>query len=385
MAKKPMVLVTSAAGHVGSATVLELLKNGFPVRAFVRARDNRAEFLAKSGAEIFVGDMRDFRDLEASLQGVQRAFHTPPFSANTVYDASLFAIAAEQAKLESVTLMGAWNLTPTHPSIHQRGHWIAHNLYRWMPSVETVHLAPGFFAFPYFLGLPAVAHFGQLMGPFGNGKNAPPSNEDVARVAAATLMQPSLHVGKSYRPTGPELLSPQDVARIFGEVLGRKVTYKNVPFKSFHKAAIALGFPTEQVAHLRYYADEIKNGVYEKSAPTDHVALVTGRAPESFEATAKRYIANPSLISPGFAIGSKVSAFRMLFRMMMAKPFDLDEWERDRGYPLIKNPTLAHECESWRKASARSEINLPELRKIQAAPSDATQPETNQNAQKMTA
>jgi len=358
MSHKPRILVTSAAGHVGSAAVRTLLSNGYPVRAFVRQNDERAAELAAAGAEIFVGDLRDFRDLEAALNGVHRAFHNPPFSPNTLYDSALFAVAAEQAKLETVTLMGAWNLSPTHPSIHQRGHWIAHNIYRWMPSVDIVHLAPGMFAFPYFLGLPAVAHFGQLMAPFGEGQNAPPSNEDIADVAVHTLMDPAKHIGKSYRPTGPKLVSPHDVADIFGKLLGRPVRYRDVPFKTFHKAAIALGFPTKQVAHIRYYAVEMRNGVYATSAPTDHVASVTGREAEPFEATAKRYIANPSLVLPGFEIGSKLSAFALLLRIMIARPFDLHEWEQDRGYPLLGKPTLAHQCPRWKTAAEREAINL---------------------------
>ena len=376
MSHKPRILVTSAAGHVGSAAVETLLQEGYPVRAFVRRNDDRAAELAGLGAEIFVGDLRDFRDLEAALNGVQRAFHNPPFSPNTLYDSTLFAVAAEQARLETVTLMGAWNLSPTHPSIHQRGHWIAHNIYRWMPSVDVVHLAPGMFAFPYFLGLPAVAHFGQLMAPFGEGKNAPPSNEDIAGVAVLTLMDPAKHIGKSYRPTGPTLLSPYDVADVFGKLLKRKVQYKDVPFRMFHKAAIALGFPTEQVAHIRYYAEEMRNDVYSTSAPTDHVASVTGREPEPFEATAKRYIANPSLVLPGFEIGSKTSALAMLLRMMLARAFDLEKWEQDRGYPLLSEPTLAHQCPRWKTAAVGETINLlPE--DARQAPLSLTQGQTS--------
>ena len=359
MAHKPKILVTSAAGHVGHAAVTALRQKGYPVRAFVRQKDERAESLKRAGAEVFVGDLRDYRHLEAALDGIQRAFHNPPFSINTLYDATLFAVAAEQAKLETVTLMGAWNLSSTHPSIHQRGHWIAHNLYRWMPSVDTVHLAPGLFAFPYFMGLPAVVHFGQLMAPFGEGQNAPPSNEDIAAVAVHTLINPTEHVGKSYRPTGPALLSPHDIANIFGKVLGRKVRYKDVPFRTFHKATIALGLPTEQVAHIRYYSEEVRNGVYATAAPTDHVARVTGREAETFETTAKRYIANPSLVRPGLEIGSKVSAFALLLKILAARPFNLQKWEQARGYPLLVDPTLAHECGRWKAAAAREAINLP--------------------------
>ena len=204
---KPRILVTSAAGHTGSIVVSELLEKGFPVRAFVRRQDARSERLRKAGAEIFVGDLFDMRDLRKALVGVERAYYCPPFSENALHGSMLFALAAEEAKLETVALLTAWNPHPSHPSIHQREHWIANNIYQWMPNVDVVYINPGLFAFTYFFTLPAVAHFGKLMLPYGEGLNAPPSNEDIASVAATVLERPEDHIGKSYRPTGPKLIS----------------------------------------------------------------------------------------------------------------------------------------------------------------------------------
>ena len=76
MMNKPRILVTSAAGRNGSAAVLELLRNGFPVRAFVRRNDARSETLRKAGAEIFVGNLFDLSDLRSALVDVQRALQT---------------------------------------------------------------------------------------------------------------------------------------------------------------------------------------------------------------------------------------------------------------------------------------------------------------------
>ncbi len=82
MTTKPRILVTSAAGRTGAVAVLELLRMGFPVRAFVRRDDVRSEALRKAGAEIFVGDLFDLGDLRRALVDVQRAFHCPPVAPN---------------------------------------------------------------------------------------------------------------------------------------------------------------------------------------------------------------------------------------------------------------------------------------------------------------
>lgn len=76
---KPKILVTSAAGHTGMPVVMQLLKHGFPVRAFVHREDKRSIALKNAGAEIIVGDLFNMRDLRRAMQNVQRAYHCPPW------------------------------------------------------------------------------------------------------------------------------------------------------------------------------------------------------------------------------------------------------------------------------------------------------------------
>ncbi len=370
---KPKILVTSAAGHTGAAAVHKLLAKGFPVRAFVRQRDARSIALEEAGAEIFVGDLLDYRDVRESLIGVSRAYYAPPMGLNLLHNTMLFAIAAEEAKLEVVALLSQWTPQASHPSIITREHWVSNQVYRWMPSVDVIHINPGLFAFIYLLGLPAVAHFGMLMGSFGDGRNAPPSNEDIARVAASALAEPANHIGKSYRPTGPELISADDMAGILGNIFDRKVSYKDVPFKMFSKAAVAQGVSVTDIAHIRYYLQDVKDGAFALGAPTDHVLEVTGKAPEDFDTIARRYIKNPSLIYPGLEIGSKPQAFAFLFKMLATKAPDLDAWERDRGYPLLKTPLYSQGNPEWRASAERQQLHLlspakttPPLQKLTA-------------------
>jgi uncharacterized protein YbjT (DUF2867 family) len=340
--------VTGALGRTGSVAALELLERGFPVRALVRRLDGRAERLRQAGAEIVVGDLFDFRDLQRALVDVQRAYHCPPFAPNLLHGATAFALAAEEAKLEIVALMSGWNPHPAHPSALTREHWLANHVYRWMPSVDVIHINPGLFAFTYLLGLPAIVHFGMLMAPFGEGLNAPPSNEDIGRVVAAVLADPRDRLGRSYRPTGPELISPYHAAEVLTRVLGRKVKYQDAPPQMFAKAALAMGFPIFEVANIRHYAAELRGGTFEVGAPSGHVEELCGRPSEDFEVIARRYLAQPELIAPGLSAGSKASAVLFLVRMFLTRVPDLDAWEGLQGLPRIGSAQLAHENPIWR-------------------------------------
>lgn len=239
---KPRILVTTGAGRTGAVAALELARKGFPVRCLVHRDDQRATGLRKAGIEVAVGSLYDWRDLQAALHDVQRAYHCPPFDSRQLHGSTMFAMAAEDAGLEVVALMSAWNPHPTHPSIVQREHWLTNNLYRRLPF-DVIHVNPGMFAFTYFLGLPAIVHMGLLALPFGDGLNAPPSNEDIGEVAARVLENPAPYVGRCLRPTGPRLLSPQDVAASMGELLGHRIRYRDVSIRMFRQSRCGAGIP----------------------------------------------------------------------------------------------------------------------------------------------
>ncbi len=75
------ILVTAANGNTGFPASKELLKLGFEVRAFVRnPRTKKAKELKELGAEIFVGDIQDIRDVRKSLEGIGSAYFVPIIS-----------------------------------------------------------------------------------------------------------------------------------------------------------------------------------------------------------------------------------------------------------------------------------------------------------------
>jgi NAD(P)H dehydrogenase (quinone) len=352
---KPRILVTTGAGRTGSVAALELARKGFPVRCLVHRDDQRAARLRKAGIEVVVGSLYDWRDLQTALRDVQRAYHCPPFDPRHLHGATMFALAAEQARVEVVALMSGWNPHPSHPSILQREHWLANNLYRRLPF-DVIHVNPGLFGFTYFLGLPAVAHFGLLALPFGEGLNAPPSNEDIGRLAAGVLADPAPYIGRCLRPTGPQLISPHDTAAVLSNVLGRRVRYRDVPTKMFIKAARAQGFPTFQTAQVRHYAAELRAGVF--ADVTDHFEEVCGQPPEDFTTMARRYLSEPWRIMPGLTLGSRLGAVRFALRMALTRATDLDAWEQTRDYPLIADGALAHDNPDWVNAAKQRRLLL---------------------------
>ncbi len=181
--------------------------------------------------------------------------------------------------------------------------------------------------------------------PTGTSRNAPPSNEDIARVTVAALTRPDSHDGRSYRPTGPELLSAADMADILQRVLQRRVRHMEIPLWMFIKAARALGLSTYELTNVRRYIEEHSKGTFEIGAPTDHVLEVTGRVPESFETIAGHYAARAEA---GRTLANKWRAIGDLARIGLTTVQDLDRYEREQQYPLLDQAHLAIDSREWR-------------------------------------
>jgi uncharacterized protein YbjT (DUF2867 family) len=355
---KPRILVTGATGKTGSVVATEMLNAGYPVRALVHRADERSARLAAQGAEIAIADLSDAERIADVLHGVQRAYYCPPFDPYMVQGALAFAVAARESLLEHIVGLTQWLSSPSHPSLMTRQLWLVDQLFSMTPGISHTIVRPGFFADAYLATIASAANLGVFPWIYGDSRNAPPSNEDIARVAAAALMDPSRHAGKSYRPTGPRLLGAQDMAKAIGRAVGRPVRVVPAPQWLFMKALRMNGFPIDVVDGVRYYIDDHKRGAFELGAPTDDVLEVTSRRPEEFESIARRYAALPRNRR------TRANGLRELARFMitpLSRGFDLDRYDRELRRPFPSAPRFAPESAIWLREHAvtRTENRSP--------------------------
>ena len=343
---KPRILVTGATGETGSVAVTELLKAGYPVRGLVRREDGRSAGLRALGAEIAVADMSDVERVADALKDVQRAYYCPPFDPYMIQGAVAFAVAAKEARLEHIVGMTQWLASPSHPSLMTRQHWLVDRLFSMTPGVAHTIVRPGIFADAYLATIGSALQLGIFPWMSGNSRNAPPSNEDIARVAVAALMDPARHAGKSYRPTGPELLGAEDMAKAIGRAVGRSVRFVPTPTWLFMKAARMGGYPIDLFSGIRYYIDDHERGAFELGAPTTDVLDVTGRPAEDFETIARRYAALPQNRR---TFGNWVRELAQFMAAPLTPGFKFDRYDRELRRPFPFEPRSAPESKVWRR------------------------------------
>ena len=294
--------------------------------------------------------MEDYRDLARALQNVNRAYFCPPLEPGTLRRAALFAAAAREAKVEAVVQLSQWVADAIHPAAHAREKWLTSQILSWLPDVATITVQPGWFADNYFAVIGQAAQFGVFGLPLGEGLNAPPSNEDIARVIVACLADPAPHIGKAYRPTGPRLLGPTDVADAMGKVLGRTVRYQNIPLGMFLKAAASLGLSPFVISQLYWFLQDYQQNAFGVGAPTGAVEELTGGAPEEFETIARRYVDASRLAVRGLG-GAMREAAGLAIALLAHKP-DIGRIETGLGLPRIANFALAADSSVWRTTHA---------------------------------
>ena len=356
--RKPRILVTGASGKTGRATAIALMQMGFPVRAFVHREDHRSERLREIGAEVVVGKLQDIRSISEAMRGVQRAYFVCPWTVNQLDLALNFAIAANDNALEHIVAISQWLSGPAHPSVATRRTYLIDRILSWMPNTSWTIINVGFFADNYMALLEPISQLGLMPMPLGDGQNAPVSNEDIGRTAAGALAYPELHAGRIYRPTGPRLLSPQEIADTFGRVLDRKVKYQNISPMMFTKAVKAMGIPVGLISQLRHYFEDYRQGAFATAAPNDAVRHLTGREAESFETIVDRYVNSPQVT--GFmpsatqtsnthnTLINRLRAIRNFASLLITKAPDLEQYEYQYDYPEIDSTQYALASTAWK-------------------------------------
>jgi uncharacterized protein YbjT (DUF2867 family) len=272
----------------------------------------------------------------------------------------VFTAAAHEAALEHVVTLGQWLASEDHPSLFTREVYISNILIQMSPNFTVTSVNPGWFADNYLMVLDMAALLGLFTMPLGPGHvktNAPPSNEDIASVAVAALSDPKSHAGKQYRPTGPELMSPNDIAAAMGRALGRKVHYMNISERMMTKALRALppsNYSEAAVSQLAIYADEYRRGTFAVNAPTDDVEKIAGRTPEKFESIVRRAVATRPDLRPNFI--RRMGAVMNFAKILLTPALDLHKVQASRDFVQITDAKFSQDIAEWRESHQPSHV-----------------------------
>ncbi|MCU1489514.1 MAG: NmrA family protein [Acidimicrobiaceae bacterium] len=267
----PTTLILGGTGRTGSRLTGTLARRGIATRT-----------AARSGADVRF-DWDDPATHPDALVGVDRLYLvTPALRVAYAEQVAGFLDLAETVGVRHVTFLSTYNADRTPRGIDIAAveadlaarQAVTHSVLRpaWVMQNFGDH------------HLPVLDRV--ITAPSGGGAEAFVDAEDIAAVAAETLVDPDAHAGARYTLTGPQALTFGEVAEIIASVSGRPVVYHDIDPEAWISGAVAAGVPGDYAVMLRWLTGTIIAG--NGSVPTDDIEKVTGRTPVTFRQFAER-------------------------------------------------------------------------------------------------
>jgi NAD(P)H dehydrogenase (quinone) len=276
MTQPPTIAVTGATGFVGGAVARDLASRGIRQRLLVRAPDRAPDL---PGATVHRAPYDDPEAALAALQGVETLLMVSATETeDRVAQHLAFVEAAERAGVQHIVYTSLLSAAPDAVFTLARDHWSTEQRIRQSGMAWTMLRDSLYLDF-----LPLLAgETGELRGPAADGRVSVVSRADVARSAAAVLVEPSAHAGRTYVLTGPEALSFDEIAAVLSRATGRPFTFHDETVDEAYASRAAYGAPAWQLDAWVSTYTAIAGGAV--AAVSGDVEALTGRPPQSLEA-----------------------------------------------------------------------------------------------------
>jgi uncharacterized protein YbjT (DUF2867 family) len=253
------VLVTGATGTVSTA-LLGALESSPRLRIRTLVRDTaKAEALRERGLEVVAGDLEEPFTLAEAFDGVDVLWLLTPASTLESSMASNAIWSARRARVGHIVRMSAIKAAYDAPCRNARLHMIVEEEVKASGIPWTI-LRPHYFMQNFLSSAASVAATGTLYMNLGDGRLGTMDARDVGVMAARIIENPGPHAGKTYAPTGPELMTGAGAAETLGRVLGKPVTYSAMPQNAFREAMLGYGLVPWFVGMLVEYGQAYSEG-----------------------------------------------------------------------------------------------------------------------------
>ena len=233
-----LIVVAGATGKQGGAVARSLLERGFRVRALTRnPQKPEAQALADHGAEVVQGDMEDRSSMERALEGAYGNFSVQNFG-ETGYDREVqqgktVADAAKAAGVEHFVYSSVGSAHRQTGIPHFESKWEIEEHVRQIGLPYTI-LRPVFLMQNWEWTREMILG-GTLAQPFDPDKPLQQvAVEDIGAFAAIAFENPDRWIGREVDLAGDEQ-SMSEIADTFSRVIGREVSYYQVPWDQFEE------------------------------------------------------------------------------------------------------------------------------------------------------
>jgi uncharacterized protein YbjT (DUF2867 family) len=244
-----MIVVTAPTGNIGHQVVENLLQAGAAVRVIVRDAARLAAHV-RDGVEVVQGSHHDAAVVNAAFKGAEAVFWVVPPQPKTD-DIRAAYVGFSQAACAAFAAQGVTRVVGV--SALGRGTALAGDAGLVTASLAMDDLIGGTGVHYRALTLPSfmdnilrqavpIKTQGMFFGPIAGDRKMPScATKDIARMAAALLLDAAWTGQGAAAVLGPEDVSFDDMAQVMTDVLGRPVRYQQIPFAAYKARFIEMG------------------------------------------------------------------------------------------------------------------------------------------------
>jgi uncharacterized protein YbjT (DUF2867 family) len=281
------ILVTGSTGTIGSQVLAHLQARNVDVRALTRSP---ATAQLPSGVTPVSGDLADIDTLRAALDGVSTLFLLAPNVADELTQAMLALTVAREAGVKGIVYLSVFNGEAYADVPHFAGKHTVERMIHALDLPATV-LRPAYFIQNDLRQKEPLLKFGAYGAPIGSKGVSMVDIRDIGEAAAIELVRreraPAPLGHETYALVGPDSLTGEGIAAIWGEALGRAIRYGGddlgvmeqrlkTMLPAWHALDLRLMFTRYQTDGAGATADDVA-----------HLTRLLGRAPRSYRAFAK--------------------------------------------------------------------------------------------------
>ena len=245
------------------------------MRVLVRDPE-KAAALAQAGAEVTQGDLEVPATIDAAMKGASTVVLVSPAIPAQELNVVASAVRAGAGHVVKITSKAS-----ADSPIGRR---------RDQTEIENGLIASGLgytllrnnaYMQNFLMMAPGIAATSSFSTATGDGRVGHIDARDVAAVAAEIAASPAPHAGKTYWPTGPEVLTGAEVAGVLSKVLGRPITFHPITFEEQREAMIKAGLPESVAEDNARAVTLMADG--DCDYLTEDVPTILGRPARTFE------------------------------------------------------------------------------------------------------
>ncbi|MFE1944877.1 NAD(P)H-binding protein [Streptomyces massasporeus] len=239
-----MILITGASGVVGRQVMNQLVHEGTAVTAVTRGT---GEARYPDGVAVARGDLFHPEWIEAALEGVEALQISPRATGAGLGE--LLRLAAERGVRRAVLLSATTVEYPAGEARFAARFNQAEELVR-SSGLDWTILRLADFAANALAWAPQIRGGDVVRGAYARAATSPLHETDIAGVAVRAL-RGSLGMGAAIHTlTGPQSLDQVEKVRLIGAVLGRTLSFQELPPEQVRQGMLAQGLPEEIPARL---------------------------------------------------------------------------------------------------------------------------------------